>query len=235
MTAFSLAGMHVLITGANGGIGAATARMAADAGARLELVDLAAPEALAAEIGATAHACDVADSVSLTALAAEVGSVNGLVVAAGIQPNDPWPGDAWKENWDYVLDVNLRGAVMLADMFFDGICQGKGRIVLVGSQAAFIGGPFSPPHYVVSKGGLHAYCRWLARRSAPRGATVNAVAPGPVATPMIEGQPVNPANMPMGRLCTAEEVAGPIVFLLSPAASYVNGIILDVNGAISFN
>lgn len=235
MTAFSLDDMRVLITGANGGIGAATARLAAESGACVVLADVSAPEMLAAELGGTAHSCDVADPASVAALAGQVGTVDGLVLAAGIQPNDPWPGEDWKQNWGHVIDVNARGAVMVADAFFDGVCAAKGRVVLVGSQAAFIGGPFSPPHYVVSKGGLHAYCRWLARRAAPHGATVNAVAPGPVATAMIEGQAVNPAAMPMRRLCSAEEVAGPIVFLLSPAASYVNGVILDVNGAISFN
>ncbi len=232
---FALDGVRVAIVGAGGGIGAASARLAAECGAQVIAVDRAAPETLAAEIGGEACACDVTDPAAVAALAGAVGDIDGLVYAAGVQPYGAWPGEDWRTSWAKVLNVNALGAALVTEALFPALSQTSGRIVLVGSQAAQNGGPFSAPHYVFSKGGLHSYCRWLARRAAPEGVLVNAVAPGPVATAMIEPLGIDAGTLPLNRICSPEEVAGPIVFLLSPAASYVSGIVLDVNGAMSFN
>ncbi len=232
---FSLAGRRIAITGAASGIGAATARLCARLGAGVVLLDVNDASEVARETGGEAIQCDVTDRDVVRRVAADIGPVDGLVLAAGIQPYDHWGEDDWAENWDRVLRVNTFGMAAVAEAFFDAMCDTGGSIVLLGSQSGRNGGTFSAPHYVFSKGGVHAFCRWLARKGAGAGVTVNAVAPGPVDTPFIDGQTVDPALLPLGRLCTAEEIAGPIAFLLSPAAAYVTGTVLDVNGGMSFN
>ena len=85
---------------------------------------------------------------------------------------------------------------------------------------------------VASKGGVHALIKWLARQAAPYNVLVNGVAPASVETPLMQGQPVDLARIPLGRMARAEEVAGPIAFLCSAAASYICGAVLDVNGGV---
>lgn len=238
-TELGLAGRRVLVAGAAGGIGAATARLAARLGARVALADRdARVRALAAEPGmaaaaASAHLADLARPEAVRALAAEVGPVDALVHAAGICPFDDWLEDGFDAALDEVLAVNLKSAVHLARAVLPGMmARGEGRIVLVGSVAARMGGLIAGPHYVAAKGGLHALVRWLARRGGPRGVTVNGVAPASIATPMMAGQPVDLARVPLGRMGEPEEVAWPILFLCSPAAGYVTGAVLDVNGGV---
>jgi NAD(P)-dependent dehydrogenase (short-subunit alcohol dehydrogenase family) len=108
----------------------------------------------------------------------------------------------------------------------------RGRIVLVGSLAGRMGGLIAGPHYVASKGAVHALVKWLARQAAPHNVLVNGVAPASVETPLMQGQPVDLARIPLGRMGQPEEVAGPIAFLCSAAASYVCGVVLDVNGGV---
>ncbi len=232
---YSLKGRRILITGAASGIGAATARLCARLGADLVLLDKSDPAETAAATGGTGKICDVTDRAAVRALATETEGVDGLVLAAGIQPYQYWGDEDWADNWDNVLRVNTFGMANVAETFFDDICATSGSIVLLGSQSGRNGGTFSAPHYVFSKGGVHSFCRWLARKGAAHGVRVNAVAPGPVDTPFIDGQSVDPSALPLGRLCTAEEVAGPIGFLLSPAAAYVTWTVMDVNGGMSFN
>ena len=87
----------------------------------------------------------------------------------------------------------------------------------------------------MSKGAIHSFVRWSSRRGAPHNVLVNAVAPGPVRTPMTAGQTFDNARFPLGRMAQAEEIAGPLVFLVSPAASYISGAVLDINGAMHFS
>ena len=110
-----------------------------------------------------------------------------------------------------------------------------GRIALIGSIAGRLGGVRAAPHYAMSKGGIHSFVRWAAKKGAPDNILVNAVAPGPVATPMTQGEPFDPAEFPLQRMAQAEEIAGPLAFLVSPAASYVSGAVLDINGALHFS
>jgi NAD(P)-dependent dehydrogenase (short-subunit alcohol dehydrogenase family) len=108
----------------------------------------------------------------------------------------------------------------------------SGRIVLVGSLAGRTGGLIAGAHYAASKGGLHTLVRWLARRAAPHGVLVNGIAPASVETPMMQDQPVDLARIPVGRMAKPEEIAAPIAFLCAPAASYLCGAVLDVNGGV---
>lgn len=237
---FSLRGQTILITGAAGGIGAATARLCAAQGATLILADLLEPGELAARIGpaadgAACHRLDISQRAAVEALAAAAGPVDALIDMAAICPFDDWMAEGWDESLERVLAVNIRGPINLTRAFLPGMAARKrGRIVLCGSVAGWMGGVASGPHYAFSKGGLHAFTRWLARRGAPDGVLVNAIAPGPVETPMTAGQGYRPGQFPLGRMAAPEEIAAAAAFLVSPGAGYVSGAVLDVNGAVHY-
>lgn len=237
-SAFDLTGQSVLVTGAAGGIGASVAKVCAALGARLSLADLEPPEDLAQTIrseGSPAHAygCDVSQRDQVESLAEATGPVGVLVSNAAICPWDDWMEPDWDATFERVISVNLLGAIHLARAYLPAmIDQRHGRIVLVGSVAGRMGGLIASPHYVASKGGLHALVRWLAQQGAPHNVIVNGVAPANTDTEMIRGQRVDLARIPLGRQSRAEEVAWPIAFLCSAAASYVCGVVLDVNGGI---
>ena len=119
---------------------------------------------------------------------------------------------------------DVLGPIDAGRAFLPGMVQRRhGRIVMVGSLAGRMGGLIAGPHYVASKGGLHALVKWLARQAGPSGVIVNGIAPASVDTPLMEGQPVDTSRIPLGRLARPEEVGWPIAFLCSPAASYICG------------
>ena len=240
-SAFDLSGQRVLITGAAGGIGEMTARVCASLGAALLLVDQRPTERLAQQLReaggeAQAFSCDVANRSEVEALAASTGPVDALVLAAGICPWDDWQEPGWDEVFDQVMAVNLHGPIHFARAWLPGMIERKGgRMVLIGSVAGRIGGLVASAHYVAAKAGLHALVKWLAKRGAPPGVLVNGIAPGPIDTEMTRGQPFDLSQIPLGRMGVADEIAWPIAFLCSPAASYVTGTVLDVNGGLYMN
>jgi NAD(P)-dependent dehydrogenase (short-subunit alcohol dehydrogenase family) len=237
-SAFSLASRRILVIGAGGGIGSATARVLGSQGAQVVLADRDAPSALAAElagagIAASAHACDVSRRDAIDALTESAGDVDALVYLAAICPWDNWEDDGWDAKFDEVLAINLRGAVFAARAVMPGMLRrGGGRIVLVGSLAGKMGGLIASAHYVASKGGMHAVVKWLAQRGGPNKILVNGVAPASTATPMMTGRSVDLERIPLRRMSRPEEVAWPIAFLCSDAASYICGTIINVNGGV---
>jgi NAD(P)-dependent dehydrogenase (short-subunit alcohol dehydrogenase family) len=237
-SAFDLSGQRVLVTGAAGGIGAATARICAALGAELLLVDVDSTEALAAELRLEDHAvssftCDVALRADVEAVAAASGPVDALVLSAALCPFDDWREPGWDEVFERVMAVNLQGPIHFARAYLPAMIErGHGRIVLVGSVAGRMGGLIAGPHYVASKGGLHALVKWLAQRGGPHGVLVNGVAPASIETEMIRDQPVDLGRIPLRRKGQPDEVAWPIAFLCSRAASYISGAVLDVNGGV---
>lgn len=237
---YDLSGHRVLITGACGGIGQATATLFARLGATLILTDQTEPPAgfldgLAggATRGHVYHHCDVRDRAAIEALCASVAPVHAAVLNAGVFDIADWADDAWETHLQSAMTVNLGAPLHTARALLPGMkAQGYGRIALVGSIAAYTGGTFThaPLHYAASKGALHTAMRWLARRSAPD-VMVNAVAPGAIATRMVAGaDPATLANVPVPRFGTPDEIAWPLAFLCSPGLSFMCGATLDVNG-----
>lgn len=234
-SAFDLTGRRVLVTGAAGGIGASAARTCALQGAAVDLVDIEPPDTTAAEIGAAAraHVCDISDRAAVEAFVEAVGPVDALVSSAAICPWDDWTDADWDATFDRVMSVNVQGPIHLARALLPGMIDRRwGRMVFVGSVAGRMGGLIASAHYAASKGGLHTLVRWLAQRGAPHNVMVNGVAPANTDTSMISGQPVDLAKVPARRLADPSEVAWPIAFLCSEAASYISGAVLDVNGGI---
>jgi NAD(P)-dependent dehydrogenase (short-subunit alcohol dehydrogenase family) len=238
---FELKDRTILITGAGGAIGSATARLCGSLGARLVLCDLAAPtqlrDALGADgIEASAHAADVTDRNAIEALVASLDRLDAVVANAGYCPWDDWNEEGWDETFLQVIDVNVAGVFHVVRAAMPRmVAQGAGRIVVVTSVAGRVGGLRASPHYVAAKGGLNAFVKWVAKRGAPAGVLVNAIAPGVTRSAMTQGQPFDTAAIPVGRVAEPQEMAGPIAFLLSPASSYVCGTVLDVNGGAYMN
>jgi 3-oxoacyl-[acyl-carrier protein] reductase len=235
---FSLEGETIVVFGAASGIGASAAALCARLGAKLVLADVADASPLARDLeaaggSASAVSCDVTDRTAVERTVAQAGAVDAMIVCSGICPFDDWTAPDWDEAYDRTNAVNVKGTVNCVRAALPGMmARGRGRIVLVGSLAGRTGGLLSGPHYVASKSAIGGLVRWFARLGAPRNVLVNGVAPGPVDTRMIAGRRVNMASIPLGRIAKPAEVAGPIAFLCSPAASYVCGAMLDVNGGV---
>lgn len=246
---FDLQGLNVLVLGAQQGIGRSVAETCAAQGATLVLADIEEPSGPARVIESkndttiVTKACDIADRAAVDALAAELDaeglSPNAVALTAGVTRYNDWidsDADTWERDVDQIFNVNMRGPMNVARAFLPRMqAAGWGRLVLVGSIAGRMGGLTSQPHYVASKGGVHAMTRLLASKFAGSGVLVNAVAPGPTRTQMTEGREVNEKAIPIGRLLEPEDIAWPITFLLSPASAGMVGVVLDVNGGVVFS
>jgi 3-oxoacyl-[acyl-carrier protein] reductase len=230
-------GKRVLVTGAASGIGKATASVLAQLGAALLLVDRAPLATTQDEVAALGVACeisegDLTDDSFLASLFA--GSrLHAMAHCAAILEGRDWRNDkAWRERFHRVMDINVRVPLEITMRAIDHMAaHGGGHIALVGSVAGKTGGTSlnTPPDYSASKGAVHALVKWTSRHGVTQGVMVNAVAPGPVETPMTRGSNLGP-NLPLRRMGRADELACPIAFLCTPAASYLSGAVIDVNG-----
>ncbi len=228
-----------LITGAGQGIGRATARLLAAQGCSLVLVDRdpARVEDAARELGGRGVALDVTDRLAVEALAADVGPLDVLVNNAGIWRFGPLlevdPVDVTD-----VLEVNLLGTLWMTRAFAAGLAERRGAIVNLSSVAAR-NRATGVGSYSVSKAAIEALSQQLARELGPRGVRVNCVGPGLIVTEGTSGSyqgaaaSTRAAAVPLGRLGTPEDIAETIVWLCSPAAGYISGQIVYVDGAIS--
>ncbi|MGG5811111.1 SDR family NAD(P)-dependent oxidoreductase [Falsiroseomonas sp. CW058] len=241
----TLEGRVALVTGAAGGIGGATAAALAARGARLALADLRAPQVA----GALNLAVDVTRSDSVRAMmAATVAHHGRLDILVNVAGTVSMGAAATLEEaeWDRVIAVNLKGTFLCCQAAIPAMrANGHGRIVNIGSIIGKNGGNARPwidraeqdrasnVAYGVSKAGVHAMTFFLARELAPDGITVNAVAPGPVASAMTTNFPAAlKALIPVGRMGRAEEVAAAIAFLAGPETGFITGEVLDVNGGM---
>jgi 3-oxoacyl-[acyl-carrier protein] reductase len=236
-SALSMEGKRALVTGAASGIGKATALVLAQIGASVVITDRAPMDGTRDAVEAGGGVCsvlqgDLTDNAFIASFFAGT-RVDAVAHCAGILEGRTWTEDRdWHERFHRVMDVNVRVPLQLAAVAIDHMAtHGGGHIVLVGSVAGKTGGTSlnTPPDYAASKGALHTLVKWLSRNAVGRGVLVNAVAPGPVETPMTRGFSLGP-TLPMGRIGRAEELAWPIAFLCTSAASYLSGAILDVNG-----
>ena len=236
---------RALVTGGSGGIGAAICqRLAADghhvivhANRGLEKAQAIAAQIVAEGGSAEAVAFDITDraatAAALEALT-EAGAIQILVNNAGIHDDAVFPGMSG-EQWDRVLDVSLNGFLNVTQPLTMPMMRTRwGRIVSISSVAA-VAGNRGQVNYSAAKGALHAASKSLALELASRGVTVNAVAPGLIATGMIEG--AFDADMvkrlvPMQRVGQPKEVADLVAFLASDQAGYISGQVISINGAM---
>lgn len=238
---------YVVVTGAASrrGLGKATAQLCAEHGAIVAILDLdaGAAEEAAAELG-DGHiglSCDVTDKAACDKVAkvllSKWGRIDVLVNNAGItQPLKTM--DIAPENYDAVLDVNLRGTLYMSQAVIPDMRSRKsGSIVNLSSVSAQRGGGiFGGPHYSAAKAGILGLTKAVARELAPDNVRVNAICPGFIATDITAGK-LTPqmneqilAGIPMGRAGAASDVAGCVLFLASDLSAYCTGTEIDVNG-----
>lgn len=242
----------VVVTGGGRGIGEAVCRHLAGAGLRVVVADIDGGNAqrVAASLG-PAHAgktVDVADEASVVALFDEVeaghGPVAALVCVAGvlILPNGERPliKDMTLDNWERSFAVNTRGAFLCSREYLrrrEARPVAQGRVVFFGSVAAQLGGYRSSAAYIGAKAAVLGYAKAFAREAAHLGITANAIAPGLIDTDMLRST-VNSSgalaaasqSIPLGRIGTVDDVAAAVGYLVSPAAAYITGNVIDVNG-----
>ncbi len=242
---FRLDGKAALITGASGGIGAAIARTLHAQGASVALSGTRreALDALASELGERAFVCpaDLRDATEPDALVAAAEQTAGplviLVNNAGMT-RDMLALRMRDEDWQAVIDVDLSAPFRLARAALRGMLRRRaGRIINISSIVGSTGNA-GQANYAAAKAGLNGMTRALAQEVASRGITVNAIAPGFIATPMTESLPEQQrtkltAAIPLGRLGQPEDVAAAVAYLASDEAGWVTGATLHVNGGMA--
>ncbi len=241
-----LAGKVAVVTGAASGIGHGIAVAFAREGADVAVVDIAPEDKAAGVLGdvlaygreALFVRCDVSDEAAVRAMAGQVlgrfGRVDILVNNAGIFTQSLL-ADMPVADWDRVVNVNLRGTFLCTRTLIGQMLdRGYGRVINIASQLGQIGGA-EVSHYSASKAGVIGLTKALAREVSHRGVLVNAIAPGPIQTPLLDGETeewrsAKLAELPMGRFGTVAEVVPTAVLLASEDGAYYAGQTLGPNG-----
>jgi 3-oxoacyl-[acyl-carrier protein] reductase len=239
MVSNDIEGKVVLVTGAASGIGRAIAELFAREGAKVAATDVRR-DGLA---GAATWALDVTDNSAIRRVVGEVverlGPIDVLVNNAGIRQPIPIGADEYFRSWDATIAVNLQAPVRLVRACLPYLARDRaGRIVNIASTEGLGATPYLSP-YSTSKHGLVGVTRSLAVELGPTGITVNCVCPGPINTAMTahfsdkDKEAFAKRRVPLRRYGEPEEVAPLVVFLASPAATYINGAIIPVDGGLT--
>ena len=244
---WDLTGKTALVTGAGSGIGQAVALEIAAQGVKVAVADVDPVRARAtvAKIGQSAVpvTMDVSDSSQVTRAMAEaraaLGSVDYLVNIAGIF-QEARAQEITDADWMRMISVHLNGTFYCCRAVLAGMIERRFGVIVNMSSLHALRGQANAAHYSAAKAGIAGFTKAVAREVAEYGIRVNAVAPGPIDTPLWRAGMSGPALearrvervkvIPLGRLGVAEEVAHTILFLLSPASRYVTGQVIGVNG-----
>jgi NAD(P)-dependent dehydrogenase (short-subunit alcohol dehydrogenase family) len=231
---FDISGRHALVTGGTSGIGAAIAAALAEAGCHVTAAGLPPNDGAAVPPATvTTTDLDVTDAASIDRLAGGLDRLDILVNAAGIIRRS---SEYDLETFAQVVDVNLTGTMRLCTACRPLLGTRGGSVVNVASMLSFFGAGLAPA-YSASKGGIAQLTKSLAIAWAAEGIRVNAIAPGWIATPLTQALQDDPARSeailartPMKRWGNPGDLAGSVIFLCSPAAAFITGVILPVDG-----
>ncbi len=241
----TLTGRIAIVTGGSRGIGLAVSRALAEAGASVAVVgrDLERAQEAARSLpgqGHTGYACDVSDSGAVRELVAGVqegqGPVSILVNNAGVT-RDNILIRLKDEDWDEVINVNLKGAFNMTRALARGMMKRKDGAIINITSVVGLTGNAGQTNYAASKAGLVGFTKSVARELASRGVRCNAVAPGFINTDMTAGLSEDAVatladQIPLGRLGEPEDVAGVVRFLVGPEAHYITGQVVTVDGGM---
>lgn len=243
----SLNGKTALVTGASRGIGRAIALRLAEDGANVAVIyagsadkaEAVVNEITALGVNAKAYRCNVADSAAVNetvkAVTNDLGKIDVLVNNAGIT-RDGLMLRMKDEDFDAVLDTNLKGAFNMIRACYSGFIRKKsGRIINISSVSGIMGNA-GQANYSASKAGVIGLTKSVARELASRGITCNAVAPGFIQTDMTENLGYNNPllnSIPLGRMGKPEDIAAAVAFLASDSAAYITGEVLKVDGGLA--
>lgn len=243
----SLNGKTALVTGASRGIGRAIALRLAEDGANVAVIyagsadkaEAVVNEITALGVNAKAYQCNVADSAAVNetvkAVTNDLGKIDILVNNAGIT-RDGLMLRMKDEDFDAVLDTNLKGAFNMIRACYSGFIRKKsGRIINISSVSGIMGNA-GQANYSASKAGVIGLTKSVARELASRGITCNAVAPGFIQTDMTENLGDNNSllnSIPLGRMGKPEDIAAAVAFLASDSAAYITGEVLKVDGGLA--
>jgi len=250
LPSFSLAGKKVFVTGGSRGIGRACALTLAAAGADVAVGSSPAgsesAESVCSEVRelgrrAQAYSFDVATRRDVATMCARVSedfeAIDVLVNNAGVT-RDGLFRKMDRAAWDEVINTNLSSVFDVTQLFIEGMAaRGWGRVINISSIVGRVGN-FGQANYAAAKAGLIGFTKTLAREYARKGVTVNAIAPGFVKTRMLDGVPDKAMKSvldgtPVGRLGDPMEIAASVLYLASPAAGFVTGHVLDINGGMA--